>query len=64
MLVRLWIMVNKTLMEILRIAISIRDDNLSKVLDKSDLNDMMQIISNFLKGIFRHSNLMSHDDCG
>ena len=41
MLVRLWIMVNKTLMEILRIAISIRDDNLSKVLDKSDLNDMM-----------------------
>ena len=40
MLVRLWVMVNKTLMEILRIAISIRDDNLSKVLDKSDLNDM------------------------
>ena len=64
MLVRLWIMVNKTLMEILRIAISFRDDNLSKVLDKSDLNDMMQIISNFLKGIFRHSNFMSHDDCG
>ena len=64
MLVRLWIMVNKTLMEILRIAISFRDDNLLKVLNKSDLNDMMQIISNFLKGIFRHSNLMSHDDCG